>query len=368
MPLDTYQAALPLLGFDLRIGSGMEDLCAWLEAKNLTRNGQGYDRDTSGQQWSAVTDQLVLGVPCQRVEKKTQDEIKQITKEHGERFTNEIRLQREEMERLWDEVRDPRSALRSLDPDRIPADAMAYYRPFHILPSDNWGIYLLVDRLLDYCNSLQKTLGKLHLFTPSTLATAVLFEIFHHEFFHHLAESTATSMEIICAGIGQPRRLYLDYWECRFQEVLGPHPHHPLEEALANAYAYNAFSFISRVKVGYRDSLSTLYQHTLKKVWPKEPAGYREASHYIRGGYVQGAAQLLAMFLNHASALDDAPLLTLAKNVFPQGHTAFMAKPDLPTYLVGTPKQLEQFYFLVPRRMRHIPTCFGRGIPARLTE
>ncbi len=361
MPLNTYQSELPLLGFDLRIDLGMESLCEWLEAKDLARQGKGYDRVIDGQQWNAVTENLILGIPCQRVEKKTQDEIKLLIKEQGERFSSELQLNQKEMDRIWEEVRDPRSALRSLDPLRIPADAMAYYRPFHFLPFDNWGIYLLVDRLLDYCRSLQGTLGQLRMFTPSTLATAVLFEIFHHEFFHHLSESTATALEIICAGMGQPRRIYLDYWESKFEDAIGRHPHHPLEEALANAYAYNAFSFISRVKIGYRDSLSTLYQQALIKVWPREPAGYCEAAHYIKSGYVRGAAQLLAMFLNHAAALNDAPLLTLAKRVFPQGHTAFLAKPEVPTYLVGTPDQVEQFYSLVPAPNETYTNLFWPG-------
>lgn len=368
MPLDNNQSGLPLLGFDLGIDLGMGRLCEWLDANGLTRKGKGYDRVIDGQQWNAVTEDLILGVPCQRVEKKTQDEIKQLIKEEGERFSFELQLDREEMNRLWEELRDPRSALRDLDPLRIPADAMAYYRPFHFPPFDNWGIYLLIDRLLDYCRALQGTLGKLQMFTPSTLATAVLFEIFHHEFFHHLAESTATALEIICAGMGSPRRIYLDYWESKFEDVIGRHPHHPLEEALANAYAYNAFSFISRVKVGYRDSLSTFYQHALIKVWPKEPAGYREAAHYIKGRYVGGAAQLLAMFLNHADAFNNAPLMTLAKRVFPQGHTAFMAKPEIPTYLVGTLDQIMQFHSLVPTPNETYTNLFWPGDTSRLDK
>jgi hypothetical protein len=237
MPLENNQAELPLLGFDLGIDLGMESLCEWLNAKGLTREGAGYDRVIDGHQWNAVTENLILRIPCQRVEKKTQDEIKRLIKEQGERFSSELQLNQKEMERLWGEVRDPRSALRALDPLRIPADAMAYYRPFHFPPFDDWGIYLMVDRLLDYCGALQGTLGRLRMFTPSTLATAVLFEVFHHEFFHHLAESTATALEIICAGMGRPRRTFLDYWESKFEDVIGRHPHHPLEEALANAYA-----------------------------------------------------------------------------------------------------------------------------------
>jgi hypothetical protein len=355
------QYGLPLLGFDLGIDSGMGSLCEWLTAKGLVRESKGYDRVVDGKQWNSVTEDLILGMPCHRVEKKTQDEMKQLIKEDGDRFSLELRLDQEQMQRLWDEVRDPRSAMRALDPLRIPADAMAYYRPFHFPPFHNWGIYLLIDRLLNYCDALQETLGKLRLFTQSTLAAAVLFEIFHHEFFHHLAESTATALEIICAGMGSPRRIYLDYWDSKFEDVIGKHSHHPLEEALANAYAYNAFSFISRVKVGYRVSLSVFYQHALIKMWPKEPAGYREAEHYIKGGYVGGAAQLLAMLISHADAFNEAPLMTLAKKVFPQGNTALMSKPEIPTYLVGTPDQIMHFDSLVPAPNEAYTNLFWPG-------
>src|SRR5262245_45731144 len=119
MPLENNQAELPLLGFDLGIDLGMESLCAWLNAKGLTREGAGYDRVLDGHQWNAVTENLILGIPCQRVEKKTQDEIKQLIKDQGESFSSELQLNQEEMRRLWDEVRDPRSALRALDPLRI---------------------------------------------------------------------------------------------------------------------------------------------------------------------------------------------------------------------------------------------------------
>lgn len=44
----------------------------------------------------------------------------------------------------------------------------------------------------------------------------------------------------------------------------------------------------------------------------------------------------------------DLPVGILVEAVFPRGHTAFWAKPDIPTYLVGTDAQLRQFLALVP--------------------
>lgn len=226
----------------------------------------------------------------------------------------------------------------------------------------------MVSRILNYCNTLTLSLGRLRAFSHETLAIAVLFEIFHHEFFHHLSESTATAIEVLCAGLNQPRRIYLDYWDLKFEQTLGKHPHKPLEEALANAYAYNSLSFISRVKTGYRDGFVSIYQKALGKCWEKEPPGYCDAKFYIKGGQVTGAAHLLAMFLGMPSALASVPLMALAQSVFPSGHTALLAKPDIPTYLVGTPEELEQLYNLVPAPNESYTNLFWPGDTSKLDE
>jgi hypothetical protein len=79
---------------------------------------------------------------------------------------------------------------------------------------------------------------------------------------------------------------------------VGPHQDRPLEEALANAYAYNSFSFLSRTQVGYKVLWVKVYQKILEQCWHLEPAGYRSAGKYINSDYVSGAAQLLAMLLS----------------------------------------------------------------------
>src|SRR5690606_26074459 len=128
---------------------------------------------------------------------------------------------------------------------------MAFYRPFHFPPFDQWGIYLLVQPLLRYHHDLMTQSHASGLFSPETLMHLVLFDVFNHEFFHHLVESTATTLEIILATQGDPQPLYLRHRQAqRLNEF--KHPHAPLEEALANAYAYNALGFISRVKLGFK--------------------------------------------------------------------------------------------------------------------
>lgn len=168
-------------------------------------------------------------------------------------------------------------------------------------------------------------------------------------FFHHLTECAATTIEIASASFGQPKPIFNDYWNCRFQgtDGIGAHPDHPLEEALANAYAYNSFSFLARTQIGYKVLWVKVYQKIIQKCWFQEPIGYRSAWRYINGEYVSGAAQLLAMILCSPD-VDPASLMLLAKTVMPNGNSAFLQKPDIPTYLVGSDDALTEFSRLVP--------------------
>jgi hypothetical protein len=242
--------------------------------------------------------------------------------------------------------RDSKS-LRALAWDKLPADAMAFYRPFHFPPFDQWGIYLLIAPLLAYHQRLLQQSKPLRLFSAETLMHLVLFEVFNHEFFHHLVESTATTLEIVLAAHGEPRPLYLQHRAAqqadRFQ-----HPHAPLEEALANAYAYNALGFISRMKAGFKTASVRAYQKAVVQHWEREPAGYCDAHFYSGAGYVGGAAALLSQLLQQPTAMHELPLALVARHVMPSGFSAFMAKPDVPTWLVGSAEELSHFHQLVP--------------------
>jgi len=55
----------------------------------------------------------------------------------------------------------------------------------------------------------------------------------------------------------------------------------------------------------------------------------------------------MAMILG-TSSLDPASASIVAKNTLLNGHTAFSAKPDNPTYIVGKKESLEYFYELIP--------------------
>jgi hypothetical protein len=102
------------------------------------------------------------------------------------------------------------------------------------------------------------------------------------------------------------------------------------------------------------------YQKILEKCWPQEPPGYRSAGKYINAEYVSGAAQLLAMLLG-SPPVDAASLMLLAKTVMPNGNSAFLQKPDVPTYLVGAPAALGKFAELVPAPNETYTSLFWLG-------
>jgi hypothetical protein len=169
-------------------------------------------------------------------------------------------------------------------------------------------------------------------------------------------------MEIASASFGAPRAIYANYWDGKYTRELGlgPHRDHPLEEALANAYAYNSFSFLSRTEIGHKLLWVRLYQKVLDKCWPQEPAGYRSAGKYINGEYVSGAAQLLAMLLASPD-VDPASLLLLAKRVMPNGNSAFLQKAEIPTYFVGSETELTELERLVPTPSETYTTLLWLG-------
>jgi len=227
----------------------VEECVRWLNKEGLTRAGQSYQtdqlRDPAGLlgQGNPVT----LGIPSHRAERRRKTDLDSLRKQHKEQNQGS-RLSEDDLDKLWRELKHPTGAVRMLDLRRLPADALAFYRPFHFSPHEEWGIYIMVEPLLSHCRTLNRAFGgKLAAFNLETLMGCVLLEVFHHEFFHHLTECAATTIEIASASFGKPKRTYNDYWNYQFETIggIGRHSDHPLEEALANAYAYNSFSFLS---------------------------------------------------------------------------------------------------------------------------
>lgn len=324
----------------------IEACIPWLRENQLTWQ-VGSDRARQNDQIK-LFEEIRLGVPTQRtraLSKRERDELKKRN-----------RFNANDLQQLWQEYKHFDSYIVELDAARLPVDAIAYYRAFHQEPAEEWGIYIYVAKLFSYLDHLFTPLQKrVSFFTRESLLACVLFEIFHHEFFHHLVEATAATIEFLSAAFGVPRPVYLQYRGLQFGGNLAQHPHHPLEEALANAYAYNSLSFVSFTRRSYQDGLIRLYQKLLPRYWRGEPAGYNCAAHYIQNSYITGAAQLLTMLLTSANPdfvseelLDANAMRLVGSHVLLHGHMAFEIKAEVPTYLVGTMEELDEFYKCIP--------------------
>jgi hypothetical protein len=282
-----------------------------------------------------------LGPFAQQVKRQTlrrkQNELEQLRKRKGKSTVDPGAA--------FEESKLIQSGMIQLDWTRYPADAVAFYRPFHFATPDEWGIYFDIQGLLNYVNSIVEEMTfRVACFDLESLLTACFCEVFQHEYFHHISECAATTLEIMFHQAGFPKSVYVDYWENRFRSE---HRHSPLEEALANAYAYNSLTFLSRVKKGLRTTRVSMYKRAIKQLWRKEPPGYQDAAHYIEGSYVYGVGELLRLFIPNSGSPPFA-LDLIAKEVLLNGNATFFAKPDIPVYLCGTPAVLEAFNELVP--------------------
>lgn len=321
--------------------------CDWLRGKDLTAATLPIDfRDVDGKQVTMDPASFVLGLPTDRARKSTKDKLDRLTTEwRGKRGKTALpHIDANDSSKL-NAMLNRKDRRLLLNFQRLPVNAIAFYRPFHLEPMDRWGIYIFVDRLLTYAQGVQAKAPLFPGVSQELFLHLVLFEMFHHEFYHHLVESAATVLEILADAAEVKFPGYLAYRQAVHGKRFQWHPHQPLEEALANAYAYNSLGFISRVKTGYRDALVFHYQMALFPQWRTEGAGYRDAATYIAGDQVRGNAQLLAMLLGRS---EHPRLEQIASAVMPSGFSAFVGKPDIPTYLVGRTGDVEAFLALVP--------------------
>lgn len=76
---------------------------------------------------------------------------------------------------------------------RPPADAYAFYLPFHLFRNRGWGIYLIANRVDELVDDFyEETHDDL---TRQECAQATRLYLYEHEYFHHKAEAFASSLE-----------------------------------------------------------------------------------------------------------------------------------------------------------------------------
>lgn len=152
-------------------------------------------------------------------------------------------LTAEEYERIEREVRE------------WGMEALAWYRPFHYLPTELWGIYITLDGLRYLAHKLQ---GQMHLQFPVAAWHAVEI-LWQHEVFHFLVEAFSATVELVTKD---PK--YLPYHR-HFYEANWPNS---LEEALANRHVLRRRS-LGRIK-------SFLYTF-----FDQQPGWYKEYRRFL---------------------------------------------------------------------------------------
>jgi hypothetical protein len=310
------------------LNGDFQTLLKWLKANNLTAINSQVEQYTNQHNIHRVA-----------INRLSQGQLDDIPK-------RQVDANCTQKDNLLDAQMDPKPLALRLRWSAIPADALACYQPFHCNGEKEWGIYLFADKLLSHNQTLYKQSKDFQVWDFDTLLHLLVFEVFNHEFFHHIVESTATYLEILQGAAQHPFPVFLNY---KYREQQGiEHPHHPLEEALANAYAYNALSFISRLKAGYKTATVRLYQAVIRQHWQYAPKGYKDSENYIYGKHIQGGACLLEQILNNPKAASTSPLSTIAHKLMPSGYTALFTKPTIPTYLLGTHESIARMQQIVP--------------------
>lgn len=108
-----------------------------------------------------------------------------------------------------------------------PPDAAAFYLPWHHFNENTWGIYLIVEGILEiggFLHSLSR--GWLTRAECNHVARAFLF---HHEAYHNAVETFSARLET-----SYRRPIFIGGLRRRYSVI---DPRQPHEEALANAYA-----------------------------------------------------------------------------------------------------------------------------------
>ncbi len=330
----------------------METCVEWLKHAGLAFDVSTLPRKTTPCE-DEVRAHLNAGHPVYRCVRKTAAELCELRKHYRHKPPTLPANPRTAINAIWYEFQNARSLVSKMSTEQVPADAMACYLPFHVW-GERWGIYLSLSRILYFAEKMalsysqeSSMLGNLEI-----MLQCALFEMFHHEYFHHIVESTVTTLEIVAAALGTPQPLYFAYRKHDYESRLGAHPHRPLEEALATAYSYDAFAPIARSKIGCRTVEATLYRELMSGGWPSLSAGYREAGQYVatdgnRAAFASGTAQLAAMILNSTTVSVPA-LAMVADRVMPRPGTAFCSKSTIPIYMVGPDMAPSFFLSIIP--------------------
>ncbi|HEC88732.1 MAG TPA: hypothetical protein ENI52_05400 [Thermoplasmata archaeon] len=199
-------------------------------------------------------------------------------------------------------------------------EAFAWYRSFHWNPSYKWGIYM-VDKGIYYI--ARNVFGKIKQVSPQGRCYNTLdfvqqsFRLlFLHEFFHYITDIAASILEI---GSLSTHPYYNEYVKNVY--MCPRNKNEPVEEAMANAFAFNKF----------RESS---IRQQLRIFMKNQPAGYSALEQYVRRrDFIHGRRKLGTLIRDGAHANGVAPLETLF-----DCYSCDLHFGDVPIYIIPTIK------------------------------
>jgi hypothetical protein len=209
----------------------------------------------------------------------------------------------------------PKTANRRL---RLPADAIAVYRPWH-LNGEDWGIYVSELALTVFTAGLAQLTGG----SIPQLAPLALRQILEHEWTHFAFEVAGTEIGDALSAI-----VYPSYVTERFNASNRPYVG-PLEEVVAS---WSEVDFARNPPHGFRSLRPRGYTRAVQHLLSLAPPGYRDwrqmDSRLDGAAIVAGVASLIAgrdMSTSRWGAVTDAE------------------KAQVPIYWVGEPSRAAAF-------------------------
>jgi len=200
-------------------------------------------------------------------------------------------------------------------------EALAWYRSFHWHPPERWGIYIL-DKGVYYI--AKNIFGMIDQISPQgrRYNTLDLLQqsfrlLFLHEFFHYITDIAATALEM---GNRLVRPHYVIYIRNVYMRSINENE--PIEEALANAFAYNRFygSAVRRQLLFFMES---------------QPAGYSAFKRYTPKSNFTNGLRVLGSYISHWK--HGVPAFAPLEILFDY-YSRSISFGDVPIYIVTTIK------------------------------
>jgi predicted RNA binding protein YcfA (HicA-like mRNA interferase family) len=154
-----------------------------------------------------------------------------------------------------------------------PADAYAFYLPFHYYYPVFWGIYLVAEGVLELAMKLHEDCKRYIDMSDSIRATRLY--LFKHEYFHQKAETFSAKLEV-----SHRVRIYIDGQMSYYRRSFGTE--RCLEEALAEAYAYRECENILKAKWHWPKRKRYAFLKVLEQFIKSSPPGYRDGIKYFK--------------------------------------------------------------------------------------